>query len=302
MNLSKLLMLAGAGLSIVASSHSASNAEDWREKVPEVRISVRSNENAEGMSKWNAFVDYLQTELKQKVVLHQSADYAGTVEALRAKRLEVAVLGGAAYVQAWIATNGNIQPLAQPARNGTETGYYSAVLVKADSSFKSIDDLKGHSIAFPDPNSTSGFEVPTYFLRKEGKDYKSFFSRNGFAGNHESAVMAVANGTYDAAATWQTTPGYNNADQMATKGLIPAGAMRSVWVSPKIEENAHAVRGDLPDSFKADLKNALLTLPKKHPEILKAIGNYDNMVPADHEKFAALLEMIQENLKARRGK
>lgn len=298
MPVKKLLLVMTAGLSLFASANA--RADDWRETIPEVRLSVRAVENAEGMSKWKEFVTYLQNELRQKVVLRQSTDYAGTVEALRAKRLEVAILGGAAYVQAWLATNGNIQPLAQPAQKGDNTAYYGVVLVKADSPFKTIDDLKGRSIAFPDPNSTSGFEVPTYFLRKEGKDYKTFFSRTGFAGNQESGVMAVANGTYDAAATWQTRPGLNNADQMAKKGLIPPGSMRVVWTSPKIEENAYAVRGDLPESFKADLKEALLTLPKKRPDILALIGGYDNMVPSDHSKFAPLLEMIQENARARR--
>ena len=295
-----LIVSAFLGTSILTAA--SSSAADWREEIPEVRISVRSNENAEGMSKWSAFVAYLEAELKQKVVLHQSTDYAGTVEALRGKRLEVAVLGGAAYAQAWQATNGNIEPVAQPARNKTDTGYYSVLLVKADSPYKTVEDLKGKSVAFPDPNSTSGFEVPAYFLRKEGKDYKNFFLRHGFAGNHESAVMAVLNGTYDAAATWQTSVGNNNADQMANKGLLPKGSMRTVWVSPKIEENAYAVRKDLPERFKADFKAALMALPEKHPEILQAVGGYDNMVVADHTKFEPLLEMIQENQKARRGK
>jgi phosphonate transport system substrate-binding protein len=299
MNRKNLLSAAVVWLAVIATQPTIATAADWRDTIPEVRLSVRTNENAEGMSKWKAFGAYLEKELGQKVIMRPSADYAGTVEALRAKRLEVAVLGGAAYVEAWLATNGNIEPLAQPSREGT-TGYYSTILVKADSPFKTVDDLKGHSIAFPDPNSTSGFQVPTYFLRKDGMDYRKFFSRSGFAGNHESAVMSVINGTYDSAATWYTNATRDNGTQMADKGLIPRGAMRSIWISPKIEENAYVVRKDLPEDFKVAVKNALLSMPKKAMDVLQGIGGYDDMVPSSHDMYAPLVEMIQDNLKARR--
>ncbi|RYG86288.1 MAG: hypothetical protein EON58_21900 [Alphaproteobacteria bacterium] len=109
MSIKKMLTTLAASLIMLGSANA--RAEDWREKIPEVRISVRAVENAEGMAKWSEFVAYLQNELRQKVVLRQSTDYAGTVEALRAKRLEVAILGGAAYVQAWIATKGDKERL-----------------------------------------------------------------------------------------------------------------------------------------------------------------------------------------------
>lgn len=276
-------------------------ADEWRQAIPEIRMSVLSTENAEGMRKWDKFASYLQEELKTKVVLRPSVDYAGTVEAFRAKHVEIAVQGGAAYVQTWLATNGNVEPLAQPARDGDQTGYWSTILVKADSAYKSIDDLKGKSIVFPDPNSTSGFEIPTFYLRKEGKDFGKFFSRNGFAGNHEVAVMAVYNGTYDSVATWYNSPTRNSSTRMSEKGMFPPNSMRSIWISPKIEEIAFTVRGDLPNDFKTDLKTALLALPKKKPELLKELGDWDSVVASSHEKYQSLLEVMSENLKKRKG-
>lgn len=280
----------------------AATAEGWRDKFPQIRLSVLSTENAEGMRKWDKFADYLGEQLKTKIVLRPSVDYAGTVEAFRAKHVEIAVQGGAAYAQTWLATNGNIEPLAEPARNGDQTGYWSTILVKSDSPYRSIDDLKGRSIVFPDPNSTSGFEIPTYYLRKEGKNYEKFFSRSGFAGNHEVAVMAVFNGTYDAVATWYNSPTRNSSSRMSEKGMFPPGSMRSIWLSPKIEEIAFTTRADLPDEFKSELRTALLELPKKHPELLKELGDWDNVVTSSHEKYQSLLDVMKENLMKRKGK
>ncbi len=296
-------LTASTGAAMAVLPLTSARAQDWRQQVPEIRFSVRANENAEGMSRWNVLGQYLELELKQKVTVRPAADYAGTVEALRSRRLEIALLGGAGYAQAWINTNGNVEPLVQIAGPDGDTGYYSMIVVKADSPFQTIDDLRGKKIVFPDPNSTSGFQVPTFFLRHEGRDHRTFFSQSGFAGNHENAVMSVFNGTYDAAATWFTTEERTNVTRMIAKNMIPRGSMRMVWRSPKIEGDAFVARADLPPAFKAAYREALLALPQKAPEVLRALGDgtFTGMVATSHEHYSPLIEMTRENLAARRG-
>jgi phosphonate transport system substrate-binding protein len=235
--------------------------------------------------------------------MRPATDYAGTVEALKSKRLELALLGGAGYAEAWIVTQGNVEPLAQIQAQDGDTGYYSMVVVKADSPFKTIDDLKGKKLAFADPNSTSGFQVPSFFLRLQGRDPRAFFSQTGFAGNHENAVMAVVNGTYDAAATWYTTEERTNVTRMILKGMIPKDSMRIVWRSPKIQGDCFAIRSDLPPAMKAAVANALLTLAQKAPDVLQALGDgsYTGTAPATHEDYVPLIDMTRANLAQRRA-
>ncbi|KJC50619.1 hypothetical protein UB31_12300 [Bradyrhizobium sp. LTSP849] len=280
----------------------AKAADDWRTQFPEIRFSVRPNENAEGMSRWGEMAEYLASALRTKVVVRQTTDYAGTIEALRSKRLELAYLGAAGYAQAWLVTQANVEPIAAVVAAGGDTGYYSMIIVKSDSNYRTVDDLQGKTLAYTDPNSTSGFEVPSFFLRKEGKDPSKFFAKTGFAGTHENAVMAVYNGTYDAAATWYTAETRTNVTRMESKGLIPPNAVRLVWKSPKIEGDVFTARSDLPSSMRLDIQKALLDLPKADPALLKRLGDgtYEGIVTITHDDYVPIVTMIRENLAAKR--
>ena len=65
------------------------------------------------------------------------------------------------------------------------------IYVRADSDFHSLEDLEGASLAYADPNSTSGYLVPRAELAQSGIDDETFFARTGFGGGHEQAVIAV---------------------------------------------------------------------------------------------------------------
>src|SRR6266550_172638 len=103
----------------------AAQSQDWKRDYPEVRFSVRPNENAEGMSRWAELAGYLEKALGVKVTLRQASDYAGTIEALKSKRLDAALLGSSGYAQAWLITNGNVEPIATVKGASGDTGYHS---------------------------------------------------------------------------------------------------------------------------------------------------------------------------------
>ena len=84
-------------------------------------------------------------------------------------------------------------------------GYHSVVVVRSDSPYHSLDDLKGHSFGFADPDSTSGFLIPNHeFAEKFGgsKDdnYDHFFSSTTFSGGHEQDILGVLNKQFAVAA------------------------------------------------------------------------------------------------------
>lgn len=302
MNRRSMMVAMLAAASASALTPFGARADDWRTAYPEIRFAVRPNENAAGMSRWEGLAKYLEGALRVKVSFRQATDYAGLVEALKSKRLELAMLGGSGYAQAFLVTDGNIEPVATILGQDHDSGYYSMIVVKADGPYHSIDDLKGKKLVFADPNSTSGYQVPSFFLRQQGHDPKTFFSQTGFAGNHEGAVMAVVNGTYDAAATWYTTEERTNVTRMVAKGMIPKDAVRMVWRSPEIQGDAFVVRKDLPAPMREAIRTALLDLGRTDSGLLKELGDgtFTGTAPIDQAAFEPLIQMVRDNLAQRR--
>lgn len=74
---------------------------DWRKSYPELRIAVITTESeTELMNRWKPFTDYLAERLKVKVSRPQAADYAGVIEAMKGKKLELGFFGPTSYAQA----------------------------------------------------------------------------------------------------------------------------------------------------------------------------------------------------------
>ncbi|MGY6635130.1 MAG: phosphate/phosphite/phosphonate ABC transporter substrate-binding protein [Alkalilacustris sp.] len=123
----------------------------------------------------------------------------------------------------------------------------------AASAIRSIEDMEGRSLAYADPDSTSGFLVPQFALRQAGIDDRTFFSRAGFAGGHEQAVIAVLNGQFDAGVTWMLgvgdpAEGYTRGTlrRMVDNGLLNTDDQRIIWESEIIPNGPVVFRTDLP--------------------------------------------------------
>ncbi len=271
----------------------------WQDRYPTVVYSVISSENeADRVVRYKPVIDYLQRELGVKVDFFTASDYAGTIEAQKAGKVHFAGYGTASYVRAWMVTGGGVEPLVAHIDATGSSGYHSVVAVRSDSAYRSLDDLKGRSLAFADPNSTSGFVVPSFYLRKAGKDPDTFFGRTGFAGNHEMGVIAVIQGTYDACATHWTNESAGNIQRMASKGMIKADDLRIIWTSPIITNGPIAAIRSLPEKMKEDFKQAFLQMRSRAPEVydaLQAPTPGKGYIEVTHERYADFLEMTKLN-------
>jgi phosphonate transport system substrate-binding protein len=278
-------------------------AEDWREKIATLNFGVVSSENeADRIARYKTFVAYMERTMRAPIKMHQATDYAGTIEALKARKLEFARFGPAAYAQAWLVTGGKVEPIVVETDGDGFVGYHAVVVVKVDSPFQVLDDLRGKSFAFADPNSTSGYIAPVFFLREEGTNPETFFGRTGFSGSHENSIIAVLNGTYDAAATWWTNAQRSNVARMEGKGLIPQGQLRYIWKSPKLPGSPWAVRTDLPTALKEDIKAALVALPTEDPGAWKELtdGKNKGVQESAHADYDPVIRMIKDNQRSRR--
>lgn len=129
-----------------------------------------------------------------------ATDYTAVVEALRSGKIDFAWLPPFSLLKAEKIAGG--KPLLKAVRKGHAT-YYGSIFVRTDRGFKAIEDLKGKTIAWVDPSSTSGHIFPkAELIEKKKINPDQFFKRQVFAGAHDAVVLSVLNGTVDAGATF----------------------------------------------------------------------------------------------------
>src|SRR5918997_2748821 len=135
-----------------ASCGAAHAADEWKKQYPELTMAVVPAENASGVvDRHQPFADYLSKELGVKVTLRVANDYAAVIEGQRAGNIHIGFYGPASYARA-VMTGVETEPMVIPRHSNGATGYYSVIYVKADSPYKSVDDLKGKKLALVDPN------------------------------------------------------------------------------------------------------------------------------------------------------
>ena len=290
----------GAGVLATATA----DAADWRKQYPELTLGVITSENeADRIQRYKPVRAYLEKQLGVKIKWRSATDYAGIIEGVKAKKIEIARFGPASYSKAWLVMNGKVEPLVGELDKKGNFGYNAVVIVKKDSAYKTIQDLKGKKFAFADPNSTSGHQAPRYFLNEMGIDADKFFSKVAFSGSHENSVMALYNGTFDGAATWWRSEERSNMQRMESKGMIKPGQYRIIWKSPKLPSSPWAMATWLPQEMRNDVREVLYNLPKSDPAAWKALtdGKASAYRKVTHEDYEAIVRMIKHNLKKRRS-
>ena len=301
-------MIAGAaGAALIAPAFAVPRAQaqaSWRAQFPVLNVAVIPAENQQTvMSRYAALQAYLSRTFGVEVRLFTATDYAGIIEAQRARRVEMAFHGPASYARAYEVTNGNVEPIVVETDINGVAAYRSVIIVRSDSPAQKIEDLRGKTLAFVDPNSASGFVAPNYFLSKAGTPANTFFARTGFAGSHDNVALAIVNGQYDAGFVWYRSATDSVFQRMWDKNLIAKDSVRVVWTSPDIPESPWVVRKDLPQAMRDDLRKAMLEFVTADPEGFKQItaNNSKGFLPAQHSLYLEVIEMIKFNQAQRRA-
>jgi phosphonate transport system substrate-binding protein len=227
------------------------------ETPTELDFGVISTEASINQKKnWEPFVEEMSKAIGIKVKAFYATDYAGVIEAMRFNKVQVAWYGNKAGMEAVDRSNGEV--FAQLVAKDGNTGYYSHIIVNADSPYAKLDDIlkcdKSLNFGIGDPNSTSGFLVPTsYIFAARNIDPKGCFKtvRNA---SHQANGMAVANKQVDAAT--------NNSEDLQRIGITAPDARKKIkiiWTSPVIPLDPLIWRKDLDASVKAKLYTFLMS-------------------------------------------
>jgi phosphonate transport system substrate-binding protein len=300
-NRRNLLVAAAA----VISTAGMASAADWKSQYPELAFAVVPAENASGVSdRYAPFVDYLSKELGVPVKLRVANDYAAVIEGQRAGNIQIAYYGPASYSTAYL-TGVKTEPFVTTRNNDGAIGYYSVLYVKADTPYKDIHDLKGKTIGFVDPNSTSGYNAPRLYLHKAGIDVDSFFGKSIITGSHENAVIALAKGTVDCAANWWNADDDSNLTRMVKKDMAKKEDFRIIFKSELLPGSPYAYLSSLPDDLKQSIQKAFMAAPAKDKTAFDRLsdGKDREFVPVTHKDYQDTVEMIQfvDEMRKKRG-
>lgn len=289
--------------SVVLASGLTGCSRAWR-ATETFRIGVVNEENENDREiRYQPLAEYFTGRLGKQAVIRRTADYAGVIEAMRSGHLELARFGPASYARAWMVTNGAVEPVCAEYDRHGGFGSQSVIVVKSESRYETIDDLRGRVMGWADPNSTTGFQAPTFYLRKEGRDPAAFFGKSLFCGGHESSILAVLNGTCDAAATWRENDERGNVQRMELKQMIPRGSTRIVWRAPMMAPSPWAYTSRLDPELKAKVTELLLNMPEYAPKVWFGLtdGQQGGFRKVTHADYADVVEMIQANEKERKA-
>lgn len=288
-----LSLAAGAAAIATTVSVAPAMAQDWKGQYPELVYAIIPAENSGTViDRWTPFVNYLSKELGTKVTLRIANDYAAVIEGQRSGNIHIAQYGPASYARARM-TGAKIEPFAIEVNPDGSRGYHSVLWTKANSLYQKIADLKGKNLCLVDPNSTSGNNVPRLSLDKLGIDPDKFFGKVVYAGSHENVIFAINQGTCDAGFNLWVNDKESTLRRMADKGIVKAEDFRIIFTSDLIVNSPIAYLNDLPEDLRKGISTAIIAMPEKAPNVLKAIfdGKGGSYQPVDHTAYEPIVEL-----------
>jgi phosphonate transport system substrate-binding protein len=221
----------------------------------------------------------------KKVVFYQVQSNASEIEAMRSGRLHV---GGFSTGPTAFAVNlAGAVPFAVKGTEKEFQGYNLLVIVKKDSPFQKLSDLKGKKVAHTAPSSNSGHMAPLALFPKEGltpdKDYKIIFS-----GKHDQSIMGVVSGDYDAGAVASDV-----FKRMIERGQVKESDFRIIYTSAKFPTSSFAIAHDLEPALSKKILDCFYAY-RFPADMKKAFDGADRFVKIDYKTTWAVVREVSE--------
>jgi phosphonate transport system substrate-binding protein len=277
----KNILLGAVAVLAMGTAVTTSYAQDLKE----FRVGLLGGENETDRLRNNAcLADHLtETFGFDKVSLFPAADYDGVIQGLLGGTLDFAELGASGYAKVFMTDPKAVTPILTTVQTDGSTGYYSVLVARKDSGFTSLDDVKGKTLGYADPDSTSGYLIPLATLPdKLGMPVDKYFSATSFNGGHENNVLAVLDKKVDVGVTWASgigewNDGYSsgNLHEMVNKGELDMHDIVQLWQSPLIPNGPLVVRTALGPEWIKKLTDFFNELPTKDPKCFSAVENGD---------------------------
>jgi phosphonate transport system substrate-binding protein len=196
------------------------------------------------------------------------ASYGASVQALVSNHAQVAYLSSIPFLLA--REEAPVEMLLAELRED-RTEYDSVFVVRKDSPYQSLADLRGKRVMWTSPTSTSGFVMAYSRLVDEGllqprQPPGEFFEAVNYAGGYDRALLAVFNQQADVCAVSYYTIEGERADVYSTPAMREQ--LRVLARTSGVPTHLVCIRADLPDPWKQRIQQALLDMSQERPELL----------------------------------
>ncbi|WP_049266018.1 phosphonate ABC transporter substrate-binding protein, partial [Pseudomonas aeruginosa] len=220
---------------------------------PVINFGIISTESSQNLkSIWEPFLKDMSQQTGYQVRAFFAPDYAGIIQGMRFDKVDIAWYGNKAAMEAVDRAHGEI--FAQTVAASGAPGYWSLLIANKDSKIDSVEDMLANakSLTFGngDPNSTSGYLVPGYYVfAKNNVDPVKAFKRT-LNSSHEVNALAVANKQVDVA-TFNT----EGMERLELTQPEKARQLKVIWKSPLIPGDPLVWRNNLSDEQKNKLRD-----------------------------------------------
>jgi len=275
-------------------------------EISEFRIGLLGGENAQDRLNNNECLRaYAEEALGVPVTLFAPADYNGVIQGLLGGTLDMAWLGASSYAAVYLEDENAVEPILVKTNLDGSFAYHSIGFARVDSGITSLEDMQGEVFGFGDPNSTSGYLIPSVEIpQATGATMESgdYFGEVKFTGGHEQTIVAVNNGDIDAGVTWADgqgnwEDGFNSGAlrKAVDSGLIDMNDLVEIWRSKPIPEGPIVLRTALPDDVKATMTELVADLHANDEECAYGVaaGETAGFEPIGHEAYETIIAVRQ---------
>ncbi|MDA0692589.1 MAG: phosphate/phosphite/phosphonate ABC transporter substrate-binding protein [Nitrospinae bacterium] len=260
---------------LLSPIHQAETAELGTEKNPIRMMFVPSGDAQVILAEGREIALQLQGFTGLHFTTSVATSYAAVIEAMGAEKVDIGWLATFSYVLA--RDKYDVDLLLIVVRLG-KPFYRGQIMVRTDSGINTLADLKGKTIAYVDPASTSGHLYPKALMMAEGHDPDSFFSKSIFAGSHNAVVLSLLKGEVDAGAA------YDGARAAVAKSYPEVfKKIKVIAYTKDIPNDTVTARKGLPSELKIRIKEGLKHLSKT-PEggkVLKRVYGISGLMDLD---------------------
>ncbi|MFN8795272.1 MAG: phosphate/phosphite/phosphonate ABC transporter substrate-binding protein [Rubrivivax sp.] len=286
MNTRRRIVLATAAVASSALAAPAIVRAQAKRPLLKVGLGPQQPTQADTKRVWEPVYKLVGDQIGADIELTVANDWAGISVALASQQIDVAQMGPWGYVLA--KQKGDAQAIAMLLIQGRN--YYKAIVVaRPDVEVKRFpEDAKGLSMQMLDVGSTSGWLVPTHFMRSRGIDPKTHFGKYAEGASAAAAQMATVGGQVDLATGWDT-----HRNTMLRNGQLKPDANRIVWESEPLPNEPVVVRRGFDPQLASRLQVALASIPESRAQEMLP-WPYTGFVPTTHEPYAKLEKMGRE--------
>ena len=235
-----------------------------------------------------------------EVQFFPSPDYNGVIQGLLGGTIDIAIMGASSYASIYLKDPEAVDPVLTTQQADGSTGYHTIMVARKDSGIADLAGAKGKKLGFADPDSTSGYLVPSVALPEAiGAPIDEYFSETGFGGGHENLVLGVLDGTWDVGTTFgsgqgEWSEGYTSGNLriMVDKGLLDMDDLVELWQSPIIPNGPLMVSNKLPAEMKEKVTAFFTALPETDFDCFDAFtaGGYTKFVPASQDMYQTIID------------